>query len=88
MAKLLALRRASSLLSRLAADSATGFAFIIEVVVPKYLVAVAEKTPACRPIFVYFEQSFGGCYLVQSLAGLVWAQKTGGPARQRDKKPT
>ena len=37
MAKLLALRRASSLLSRLAADSATGFAFIIEVVLPKYL---------------------------------------------------
>jgi hypothetical protein len=40
---------------------------------------VAEKTPASRLLFVYFAQSFGGCYVVQN----VWAQETHGPGRQR-----
>ena len=46
---------------------------------------VAEKTPASRLLFVYFAQLFGGCYVVQNLAGLVWAQETHGPGRKRDK---
>src|SRR5262249_8688871 len=43
-----------------------------------------ERFRASKLLFASFAQSFGGCYVVQSLVGLLWAQKTCGPARHRD----